>query len=138
MNKLPKLLTLLFATASLYACGTVNYDYTPYYSYKENLKGIEVYCWENYNSWYAGILPGTNRLKTTDEVKWLQNYLPCPFSKMNGILKTYPDDGCTFVCIVSIPPKEEELTHDTQLIYDKIDTYKWVYDQLGLKFQIEQ
>ena len=47
-------------------------DYSLYYSYKTNIKGIEIYCWENEDYWYSGILPGTNRFKSVEEVEWLQ------------------------------------------------------------------
>lgn len=89
-------------------------DYSLYYSYIGEGKGLEVYCWKKEASRYSGLLPGTNRLKTVDEVERLQDNLPCPINKMCEILDTileeYEKKYC-FVYIVSVPPKVEELNH---------------------------
>ena len=116
-------------------CSSQEQKYAIYY----DLGTIEVYCWNDNDQWFSGALAGTNKTKTPDEVKWLQDNLACPLDNMKDILQTYSDQSrdSAFVCIVSISPKQEELTHDTQLIYDKIDTYMWLYDQLGLEFTLE-
>ena len=60
---------------------------------------------------YSGLLPGTNRLKTVDEVERLQDNLPCPINKMCEILDTILEEyekKYSFVYIVSVPPKVEE------------------------------
>ena len=63
-------------------------DYSLYYSYIGEGKGLEVYCWKKEASRYSGLLPGTNRLKTVYEVERLQDNLPCPINKMCEILDT--------------------------------------------------
>jgi len=77
------------------------------------MKGVEAYCWYTYGSWSSGLLIGTNRYKTIEEVKWLQDNLPCSISIMKEILSTYSNYDRTYmsVFIVSVPPIEQELTH---------------------------
>lgn len=137
MNKL-FVATFLLSLTLLNGCvnNVDSKDFSLYYSYKDNMKGIDIYCWEERDDWYTGILPGTNRIKTTSEIKLLQDDLPCPINKMKEILRTYDDatKDYAFVCIVSNPPKEEELMHDVQLIRNNLDTYAWLYNQLGLEF----
>ena len=108
-------------------------DYSLYYSYKTNIKGIEIYCWENEDYWYSGILPGTNRFKSVEEVEWLQENLPCPLNEMAKILATYSEETLKYapVRIVSIPPKELEINNNINE-QNKIDEYKYVYGKLGL------
>lgn len=108
-------------------------DYSLYYQYKGSMKGVEVYCWNNNNNWYSGLLIGTNRNKTIDEVKWLQDNLPCPISYMKEILDTYSENEKNemFVIIVSMPPKEEELTHVPNYDEQRVD-YTQLYNDLGL------
>lgn len=55
---------------------------------------------------------------------------------MKEILKSYDEASRNnaFVCMVSSPLKNEELRQGTQAIYDNYDTYKWLYNQLGLDF----
>lgn len=106
-------------------------DYSLYYSYIGEGKGLEVYCWKKEASWYSGLLPGTNRLKTVDEVERLQDNLPCPINKMCEILDTileeYEKKYC-FVYIVSVPPKVEELNHAP----NDSETLRWQREQLDL------
>lgn len=131
MKIIKKFLLMLLSITSLYSCGNkVNYDYSIYYSYKGNLKGIEVYCWDDNNGWNSGILPGTNRVKTIDEVKWLQDNLPCPLSRMKEILNEYKTEGIGLICIVDVPPSA--LNYD--VTEDNKDDYIYVCDQLGISF----
>lgn len=115
----------------LFMCSCNNHKYDVYY----NLGTPEIYCWDD-GGWKCVALPNTSITKTSEEINQLQQTLPCSLNKMKQILKTYDDSerDYAFVCVVSIPPKDEELTHDVQLIYDNIDTYEWLYDQLGLNF----
>ena len=102
-----------------------------YYSYSGEGKGLEVYCWQKEASWYSGLLPGTNRLKTVDEVEWLQDNLPCPINKMCEILDTILEENekeYCFVYIGSVPPKVEELNHAP----NDSETLRWLREQLDL------
>lgn len=102
-----------------------------YYSYSGEGKGLEVHCWKQEASWYSGLLPRTNRLKTVDEVQWLQDNLPCPINKMCEILDTILEENekeYCFVYIVSIPPKAEELKHTS----NDSETLRWLREQLDL------
>ena len=133
MRKLNYMLFVLTLPLFMTCCTPKQeHDYTDYY----DLSSVEVYCWKENDIWYSGALEMTDRTKTPDEVKWLQDNLPCPLDTMKSILHTYSSQSreYAFVCIVSVPPNEEELTHDVQLIYNQINTYRWVYNQLGLTF----
>lgn len=139
MRKFLSTFLLTFAALTFLVGCNNNEDskkFSLYYSYKENLKGIEIYCWEQQENWYTGILSGTNRTKTSEEVSWLQDNLPCPIKTMKKILLTYSEKerNEAFVCIVSIPPVEEELTHNNQFEYFSVELYSWVYSELGLRF----
>ena len=106
-------------------------DCSLYYSYSGEGKGLEVYCWKKEASWYSGLLPGTNRLKTVDEVQRLQDNLPCPINKMCEILDTILEENekeYCFVYIVSVPPKVEELNHSP----NDSETLRWLREQLDL------
>lgn len=123
---------LLLNIVTLTSCKSNDlYDYSLYYSYNGEGKGLEVYCWKQETSWYSGLLPGTNRLKTVNEVQWLQDNLPCPINKMCEILDTILEEDekeYCFVCIVSVPPKVEELNHPS----NDSETLQWLRKQLDL------
>lgn len=137
MKNFLKLLFLSLILTSLCSCDN-NYDYSLYYSYKDNLKGIEVYCWDNGNAWYSGILMGTNRTKFIDEVQWLQDNLPCPLNKMRKILKDYSDEEVNNarIVVVSAPPLSKEL--NGMITEENIDEYTYVCEQLDIQFPNSQ
>ncbi len=101
-----------------------------YHSYIGNTKGIEVYCWNKENSWYSGLLGGTNRVKQASEIEWLQNNLPCPLTSMKTILEAYSERQRE-TAGVFIATKGE-FGCDYELANEKIDTYRWLYTELGL------
>lgn len=76
-------------------------------------KGLELYAWKNGSEWFSGLLGGTNRYKTVEEIVDIQQN-PCPIEIMRQIL--YADyeqdvlDMC-YIFIVSNPPLESELIH---------------------------
>lgn len=107
-------------------------DYSLYYSYKDNLKGIEVYCWKSDDEWFSGILAGTNRKKYLDEIRWIQENLPCPLNEMKKILESYDDDKIGVVCIVDNPV----LDIDYAITADNKNEYVYVYDKLGIGSRI--
>ncbi len=131
-SKTKTIFLLLLNMVALSSCrSNKNDDYSLYYSYSGKGKGVEVYCWEKYNTWYLGLLPGTTRLKSPEEVQWLQDNLPCPIYKMREILDTILEQSekrYTFVCIVSTPPKVEELNHEP----NDSEALQWLCRQLGL------
>lgn len=138
---------LLCACLLLSGCRNSNYTsnimekYSQYYQYADSFKGLEIYAWKDKGiNWYAVLMPGTNRLKSVQEVRELQKELPCPLSDMRKILDFYRDSGFYDfdISIISDPPKEDELTHDAQLIYNNFDTYEWLYSQLGLEFEYSE
>ncbi len=137
MKKIKRfILSVIFSLGIISCNDEPKYDFTPY-EYC-----AEVYCWKIDGKWYSGALHETSVWKTPEQVQWLQDNLPCPLKTMKKILKKLPlEEGgkrYVFVCIVSVPPVMEELTHDVELIYEKLDTYKWLYRQLGLEFNIDE
>lgn len=75
-------------------------------------KGLEMYVWEKDSLWYAGLLPGTNRLKIIDEIITLQQKA-YPIEILKEIFSSYPeyDRYWCSMFIVSNPPQEHELNH---------------------------
>ena len=130
--KIKAIFLLLLNIVTLTSCKSNDLnDYSLYYSYSKEVKGLEVYCWKKEASWYSCLLPGTNRLKTVDEVQWLQDNLPCPINKMCEILDTILEENekeYCFVCIVSVPPKAEELNH----VPNDNGILRWLREQLDL------
>ena len=62
---LSQIFLLLLNIVTLTSCKSNDLnDYSLYYSYSGEGKGLEVYCRKKEASWYSGLLPGTNRLKT--------------------------------------------------------------------------
>lgn len=108
--------------------GQSSRDYSLYYSYRGNLKGIEVYCWKSDDAWFSGILSGTDRKKSLNEIRWLQENLPCPLNEMKKILESYDDDEIGVVCIVDNPA----LDIDYAITADNKNEYVYVYDTLGI------
>ena len=112
--------------------------YSLYYSYGDVPShitwGVEIYCWESLDGWESGILPITSRCKTPEEVEWLQDNLPCSINVMKDILSSFSNErrNNSEVFVVSIPPKEEELTHDSDLILNNKETYRMLYKRLGI------
>ena len=98
------------------------------------MKGIEIYCWEKVGAWECCLMPGTNRLKTVEEVRYLQENYPCPIAQMKIILQSYSEEEreYAYVAIVSTPPVQSELAHS----YDEHERneakYLEVYTLLGL------
>ena len=107
--------------------------YPIYYELLGAMKGLEVYAWKNETEWYSALLGGTNRFKSVDEVKSYQDKYPCPIDDMRTILDYYhKNDSEHFyvsVDIVSNPPTEEELTHNTDT---QSAEYIYVVTKLGL------
>lgn len=124
---------VLIPLVFLFGCSESNYesyDYTLYESYKGNMKGVEVYCWNDSDVWYSGLLPGTNRIKYAEEVNYLQNNLPCPLKKMKEILNDYNKDEIGLICITTKPVE----TLDYLITEKNIDEYVYVCEQLGIDF----
>lgn len=130
MRKLSKILSMGLLLGSMTSCTNNGVNYDLYRSYHDTAKGLEVYCWKYDDTWYSGILPGTNRFKNVEEVQWLQDNLPCPLNTMSDILDEYKENNESIgVFIVSVPPKEAELFHEP----DNSDDYRWVIQQLKLE-----
>lgn len=131
-SKTKAIFLLLLNIVTLTSCKSNDLnDYSLYYSYSGEAKGLEVYCRKKEAFWYSGLLPGTNGLKTVDEVQWLQDNLPCPINKMCEILDTILEENekeYCFVYIVSVPPKAEELNHPS----NDSETLRWLREQLDL------
>ena len=108
--------------------GLSSRDYSLYYSYKEDLKGVEVYCWKSDGAWYSGIISGKNKKNSINEIRWIQENLPCPLNEMKKILESYDDDKIGFVCIVDNPA----LDIDYAITADNKNEYIYVYDKLGI------
>ena len=123
MKVIKKCLFLILGLLSISSCGNIKDDntlenskiiekYKEYYQYGDAMKGIEVYAWKDSSDWFCVLTGGTNMIKTTSEIKKLQNDLPCPINTMKEILKYYNKPYASlYVAKVSNPPKEEELSH---------------------------
>lgn len=123
MKVIKKCLFLIIGLLSISSCGNIMDDntsdnskiikkYKEYYQYGDAMKGIEVYAWKDSSNWFCVLTGGTNMIKTTSEIKKLQNDLPCPINTMKEILKYYNKPYASlYVAKVSNPPKEEELSH---------------------------
>lgn len=131
MKVIKKCLFLIIGLLSISSCGNIREGntlenskiiekYKEYYQYGDAMKGIEVYTWKESSDWFCVLTGGTNILKTTYEIKKLQDDLPCPINTMKEILKYYNKTfAVPYVAKVSNPPKEEELSHNLD-----VDTLK--------------
>lgn len=127
-RKIITLLTILLMQCALSSCDnqhTTSIDYTIYES-AYGMKGTELYCWEiSNNDWRCGALIGTNRNKTYDELKTIQEDYPCPLSTMKTILSSYPDDARNSIYIriidypLSIDNLGGEMPDDNTLLFLK-------------------
>lgn len=110
--------------------------YAPYYELllSDNMKGLELYCFRRGKSckYDCVMLIGTNRFKTVDEIKELQDSLPCPLSIMKELI-SYASDSVKqqiSITIVSNPPTYAEITHEAKLYENELEA---LYVYLGLK-----
>jgi len=90
-------------------------------------KGLEIYCWRENETWRAGLMSGTNRTKTPDEVDALPGI---SLSAMNAVLKTYASTPELIVApiIVSRPAKDYEIAAHVLTL----GVTRYLDDQLGL------
>lgn len=149
MKKIITMFILLFIAFILVGCedykgpGTndliYHAEYGTYYQYKYAMKGIELYCFEKDDEYYCCLMGGTNRLKTLEEIKQLQDELPCPVSVMKDILLTYPaqDRKNITIMVVSNPPKAEEIDHSLENDIKNKDILATLTKDLGLKTNSE-
>ena len=110
--------------------------YAPYYELllSNNMKGLELYCYRREKSckYDCVMLLGTNRLKTVDEIKDLQDRLPCPLYIMKELISYAGDDvkQKISITIVSNPSTVAEIQHETKLYENELEA---LYVYLGLK-----
>ena len=111
--------------------------YAPYYELllSNNMKGLELYCYRReYSSKYdCVLLTGTNRFKTVDEIKELQDNLSCPLDIMKNLITIYASEENKrniSITIVSNPPTDDEIQHVTKLYENELEA---LYVYLGLR-----
>lgn len=107
-------------------------DFSEYYNVG-TFKGLELYAWQDDGSWYSGLIFGTNRLKTVEEIERLQDN-PCPIKAMKDILSTYTLEERRYcvILIVSTPPLETELQRSAEDVDERIDDYAFLSNYLGV------
>lgn len=127
------LILLLSISAILLVTLCPSIQYAPYYNAKGG-KGTEVYCWKlRDDSWRCGALKGTNRLKSSEEIKRLQR-LPCTLQVMKNILATYSESERknVSVLVIDYPTSQLERFY-TFYSRDQIpETYSYLYQELNL------
>lgn len=107
-------------------------EFSEYYG-QGGLNGLDLFAWDAEGEWMTGLMTGTSRLKTVEEVGKLQEK-PCPLPIMKDILATYapiPEDGCT-IFIVSVPPLESELDHSYENVLKNKDAIVYLCEYFGL------
>lgn len=118
----------------LCSCSSNSYaKFSEYYNYHGAFKGIEMYAWKNDEEFFTGLLPGTNRGKTVDEIKKLQEN-PCPLKIMKNIIATYSEEERCYclLLIVSVPPKESDFNLKEKAEKNKEDI-NYICNYLGIQ-----
>lgn len=102
---------------------TNSIDYTIYES-AYGVKGTEIYCWEIAdNDFRYGALAGTNRNKTYEELKTIQDNYSCPLETMKEILANYPEETRKYasIFIINYPLEKDDfvgrIPNEETLIY---------------------
>lgn len=102
---------------------TNSIDYTIYES-AYGVKGTEIYCWEIAdNDFRCGALAGTNRNKTYEELKTIQDNYSCPLETMKEILANYPEETRKYasIFIINYPLAKDDfvgrIPNEETLIY---------------------
>lgn len=93
-----------------YTSETNSIDYTIYES-AYGVKGTEIYCWEIAdNDFRCGALAGTNRNKTYEELKTIQDDYSCPLETMKKILANYPEETRKYasIFIINYPLEKDD------------------------------
>ncbi len=97
-------------------------------------KGLELYCWNIEGDWFGGLMSGTNVIKGANQVEELQD-IACPISILRDILWTYPENtriNEVFVCVVSVPPLQEELDHSGENTLRNAEGILYLCDYFGI------
>ncbi|MFA6620245.1 MAG: hypothetical protein WCS90_03835 [Bacilli bacterium] len=92
-------------------------------------KGIEAYCWREDGEWRCGLLPGTNRNKSTAEVDALKGI---SLEEMKRVLRTFDPRTYVMPFRVSRPCKESELNHEEETTAIGANIQAYLNDHLGL------
>lgn len=137
MKKALNALSIILSSLFLVSCNPISAipfetKYAMYYEIDQKKVG-EIYCWKNNGEWESGILELTEKDRTIEEVKWLQDELPCPILGMRDIVDTF-HYGYRFwlkIYIVSMPPKSEELRRVVDYENQRFD-YIYLYKVLDL------
>lgn len=116
------LLTLFLLLTFFFPCGNSDTvfaakDKETYEIYLNlsGFKGLELYCYKIEGAWYSSLMQGTNRLKSAEEINYLQENYPCPIRTMKAVLATYKDvkpygeNMYVGIFIVSFLATEEEM-----------------------------
>lgn len=105
--KRTRLVFALFLSAILINGCTTMSDYSPYYD-AYGMKGTEIYCWQiKKNVWRCGAMIGTNRIKTLDEIKFMQDDLPCELQTMKRVISTFPEENSYIILVIPYPMTKE-------------------------------
>lgn len=136
MKKIYVVLLGVLLSFVMLSCGCNKYDYSEYYNLP-TFKGLEIYCWKtDGGEWKCGAMPGTNRLKSGNEIAFLQEKLPCPLSEMNKILMTYSEEERKYIIVYAVDypyEKSDALNFKYKKEEDIPKTYIYLYNELGLK-----
>lgn len=84
------------------------------------MKGLELYVWKADNHFEFGILPGTNRLKTAEEVEGLKEY-PLNLEHTKEYLGKYDKEIYVFI-----------MPLDTTLTAEEIESLKEEFNDLNM------
>jgi hypothetical protein len=91
---------------------------------------LEAYCWREKGEWRSGLLPTTNRLKTTAEVDALKGI---SLDQMKRVLRTYDPQKASIVPFrVSRPCQAGELSHEAETSATGKTILAYLNDHLGL------
>lgn len=89
----------------------------PGYFQLDTFKGIELYVWETAEgSYHCGMMTGTNRYKTDEEIWELFSSSVNP-GEAKTILSTYPDD--TYVSIIPVIQPASSYSYEIDDSYQK-------------------
>ena len=102
MKRFIALVLCMLTLFVLSACSTPIYPGLPDVS-EDQMKGIEIYCWQYGGEWKCGGTVGTNRMKTDEEIRALQ---VVTIPQMKRILEKKGLTDCFHVMLVDLSGDE--------------------------------
>lgn len=75
------------------------------------MKGLELYCYNYEDNYYSILMLGTNVIKSSQDIVYLQDNYFLDIESMKEIISLYPKQDEIFLMLINYHPDDEELSN---------------------------